>query len=88
MAHVRANALPAQFRVALRRTLRVGKHWGGQPVEDLGVIPDVRYQMTKRDLLQGNADLMEKAGELLAQGTPRTLDVTVTSRDDSASSSR
>jgi hypothetical protein len=74
----------AQFRVALRRTLRVGKHWGGQPVEDLGVIPDVRYQMTKRDLLQGNADLMEKAGELLAQGTPRTLDVTVTSRDDSA----
>ena len=40
--------------------------------------------MTRRDLLEGNADLMEKAGELLAQGTPRTLDVTVTSRDDSA----
>ena len=39
--------------MALRRTLRVGKHWGGQPVEDLGVIPDVRYQMTKRDLLEG-----------------------------------
>ena len=74
----------ARFRVALRRTLRVGKRWGGQPVEDLGIIPDVRYQMTRRDLLEGNADLMEKAGELLAQGTPRTLDVTVTSRDDSA----
>jgi peptidase S41-like protein len=74
----------ARFRVALRRTLRVGKRWGGQPVEDLGVIPDVRYRMTRRDLLEGNADLMEKAGELLAQGTPRTLDVTVTSREDSA----
>ena len=74
----------AQFRVALRRTLRVGKRWGGQPVEDLGIIPDYRYQMTRRDLLEGNADLMEKAGELLAQGTPRTLDVSVTSRDSSA----
>ena len=74
----------AQFRVALRRTIRVGKHWGGQPVEDLGIIPDYRYQMTRRDLLEGNADLMEKAGELLAQGTPRTLDVSVTSRDGSA----
>jgi hypothetical protein len=74
----------ARFRVALRRTLRVGKRWGGQPVEDLGVIPDVRYQMTRRDLLENNADLMEKAGELLAQGTPRTLDVTVTSSDSSA----
>ena len=74
----------AQFRVALRRTLRVGKRWGGQPVEDLGVIPDVRYQMTRRDLLEGNADLMEKAGEVLAQGTPRTLEVTVTSHDSSA----
>jgi hypothetical protein len=40
--------------------------------------------MTRRDLLQGNADLMEKAGELLAQGTPRTLEVTVTSHDGSA----
>ena len=74
----------AQFRVALRRTLRVGQRRGGQPVEDLGIIPDYRYQMTRRDLLEGNADLMEKAGELLAQGTPRTLDVSVTSRDSSA----
>ena len=74
----------AQFRVALRRTLRIGKRWGGQAVEDLGVLSDVRYRMTRRDLLEGNADLMEKAGELLAAGTPRTLDVTVTSRDRSA----
>ena len=74
----------AQFRVALRRTLRIGKRWGGQAVEDLGVLSDIRYRMTSRDLLEGNADLMEKAGELLAAGTPRTLGVTVTSRDRSA----
>jgi C-terminal processing protease CtpA/Prc len=32
----------AGLRVSLRRCLRVGKRWGGQAVEDLGVIPDVR----------------------------------------------
>jgi hypothetical protein len=65
----------AMFQVALRRSLRVGERWGGQPVEDLGVIPDVRHEITARDLTEGNADLMEAAGAILAQGTPRTLDV-------------
>ena len=71
------TALPAgaMLRVALRRSLRVGERWGGQPVEDLGVIPDARHEMTARDLLEGNADLMEAAGAILAAGTPRTLDV-------------
>jgi C-terminal processing protease CtpA/Prc len=73
----------ARFRVALRRSLRVGKRWGGQPVEDLGVIPDFRYRLTSRDLLEGNADLMERAGELLARATPRTLDVEVASLEGS-----
>lgn len=74
------KALPggAMLRVALRRSLRVGTTWGGQPVEDLGVIPDVRHDMTSRDLLEGNADLMEAAGALLAQRTPRRLDVEAT----------
>lgn len=67
----------AMLRVALRRSLRVGERWGGQPVEDLGVIPDVRHDITARDLTEGNADLMEAAGAILAEGTPRTLDVEV-----------
>jgi hypothetical protein len=75
--------LGARFRVALRRSLRVGKRWGGQPVEDLGVIPDFRYRLTSRDLLDGNADLMEKAGEFLARATLRTLDVDVASLEGS-----
>ena len=32
--------------------------------------------MTRNDLLNGNADLLAKAGELLAQGTPRRFDAT------------
>ena len=60
-------ALPgrADFRVALRRCLRVGDRFG-QPVEDLGVVPDQRHDLTRRDLLEDNADLMEFAGSLLA----------------------
>ena len=72
----------AQFRVALRRCLRVGDRFG-QPVEDLGVVPDVSYRVTRRDLIEGNADLMEEAGEILAQGTPRRLDVAVASQTGS-----
>ena len=73
----------AQFRVALRRSLRIGKR-SGEPVEDLGVVPDERYRMTRRDLLEGNADLMERAGEILAEGVPRQLDAEVGARTTSS----
>ncbi len=62
----------AQMRVSLRRCLRVGSR-SGQPVEDLGVVPDALHALTRRDLLQENADLMTAAGDLLAQRTPRLL---------------
>ncbi|MEM9133157.1 MAG: S41 family peptidase [Actinomycetota bacterium] len=65
----------AQMRVALRRTLRVGAN-AGLPVEDLGVTPDELYTMSRDDLLSGNVDLLNRAGEVLAAGTPRQLDVT------------
>jgi hypothetical protein len=64
-----------QMRVSLRRCLRVGSR-SGQPVEDLGVVPDERHNLTKRDLMEENADLMAAAGVLLAQGTPRQLKFT------------
>ncbi len=62
----------AQMRVSLRRCLRVGARMG-QPVEDLGVVHDVVPELTKRDLIEGNVDLMDAAGELLAQRQPRVL---------------
>jgi C-terminal processing protease CtpA/Prc len=70
------KALPrgARLRVSLLRTLRVGAH-AGQPLEDLGVLPNEVHQLTRRDLLEGNADLFDAAGALLAKRTPRQLDV-------------
>jgi hypothetical protein len=66
-----------QMRVALRRCLRVGSRFG-QPVEDLGVVPDALHALTRNDLLGENADLIAAAGVLLAQRTPRLLRFTST----------
>jgi C-terminal processing protease CtpA/Prc len=70
-------ALPrgANMRVSMRRTLRVGDDNTGTPVEDLGVTPDVIHRMTRDDVLHGNRDLLDKAGELLAGQPVRQLDV-------------
>jgi C-terminal processing protease CtpA/Prc len=68
----------AGMRVSMRRTLRVGKR-AGTPVEDLGVIPDDRHPMTRNDLLNSNADLINKAGSLLAPLPVRMLNVNIQS---------
>jgi hypothetical protein len=70
-------ALPRQadMRVSIRRTLRVGKR-AGTPVEDLGVRCDVRHEMTRRDVLENNVDLLDAAGALLAGQTVRRLRLT------------
>jgi hypothetical protein len=54
----------ASFRVAIRRTTRVGAR-AGVPVEDLGVVPDARHQMTRNDLTNNNEDLIAAAAALL-----------------------
>jgi C-terminal processing protease CtpA/Prc len=74
-------ALPANMglRAAVRRTVRVAAR-AGTPVEDLGVLPDERHAMTRRDLLSGNADLIEHAGRLLAGLPRRQLVVAATRR--------
>lgn len=66
----------ADMRVSFRRTLRVGDR-AGEPLEDIGVLRDVPHEMTRNDLLNSNADLLGKAGELLAQGTPRRFSITL-----------
>lgn len=60
------------FRVAIRRTTRVGERMG-VPLEDLGVIPDDHHQMTREDVLNGNKDLIEKAASLFSGVTVRAL---------------
>ena len=64
----------ADMRVSIRRTLRVGALAGTQ-VEDLGITPDHRHEMTRRDVLENNVDLMERAGQLVAGMPRRQLDV-------------
>jgi Peptidase family S41 len=54
------------MRVSIRRMLRVIDH-EGMPLEDLGVTPDYRHEMTREDLLNGNVDLISKAASILAQ---------------------
>ncbi len=67
----------ANMRASIRRTLRVG-HNAGTPVEDLGVMPDHRHFMTRADVLEGNVDLINRAGELLHQMPRYRLDAVAT----------
>jgi hypothetical protein len=53
------------FRVAIRRTTRVGER-SGVPVEDLGVEPNEVHRTTRADVLQGNVDLIAHAASMLA----------------------
>ena len=55
----------ADMRVALRRIIRAGMN-NGQILEDFGVRPDVLHKMTRADLLEGNRDLIQRAGEILS----------------------
>ena len=64
----------AGMRVSIRRTTRVGAR-SGDPVEDLGIVPDQVHQMTRRDLLDRNPDLIAAAAALIADLPPRALDV-------------
>jgi len=75
--------LGSDIRVAVRRTLRVGPH-AGVPVEDLGIVPDEIHRMTRRDLMEGNPDLIEKACEMLAAGKSYSIKAKIKHREGSA----
>jgi hypothetical protein len=49
----------------------------GNVLEDLGVVPDVPYRMTRADVLDGNRDLIDHAIGLLAERKPHPLTATV-----------
>lgn len=86
----------ASFRVAIRRSTRVGNR-SGVLLEDLGVAAEYVHRMTKRDVMEGNVDLIEKAAALLAEmpafslkasvaagsavGTPQTITATTSNLD-------
>jgi C-terminal processing protease CtpA/Prc len=70
------------FRISIRRNVRTGEH-AGTPVEDLGIKPDIIYNMTRGDLLDGNVDLIKKASEILAKKPVRQLEAQISDQTDS-----
>ncbi len=64
----------AELLVAVRRSIRVGRR-AGRPLEELGIGPNHRHYMTKRDLLEGNEDLIKKAARILKKKPIYSLSV-------------
>ncbi len=62
----------ASFRFAVRRVTRVGDR-ASVLLEDLGVRPDELHQITRRDVLERNIDLIEHAGKILRKGSVQLL---------------
>jgi hypothetical protein len=56
----------ADMLVAIRRSIRVGK-LAGRPLEELGITPDRRHFLTKRDVLGRNEDLVAQAARILTK---------------------
>ncbi len=66
----------ASIRVAVRRVTRVGIN-SGLLLEDLGVKADEVHQVTRRDLLERDKDLLEHAASILRKGSAQKLTVTI-----------
>jgi hypothetical protein len=66
----------ADLRVAVRRSIRVGPQ-AGRPLEELGITPDHRHHMTRRDLLQANDDLIGMAARILNKKPIYSLEVSL-----------
>ena len=50
--------------LTMRRAVRV-KANEGRILEDVGIVPDILYQMTVRDVMEQNQDLFDRAGKEL-----------------------
>jgi hypothetical protein len=64
----------ADLLVAVRRSIRVGRQ-AGRPLEELGIAPDHRHYMTRRDLMEANDDLIKHAARILARKPIYSLSV-------------
>jgi Peptidase family S41 len=71
----------ASFRVAIRRSTRVGVR-SGEPLEDLGVVPNEVFKMTRNDVLNHNVDLIAYACKILSGKPRQRLTATASKRAD------
>ena len=69
----------ADLRVAVRRTLCVGPN-AGSILEDFGVTAKPVHRMTKEDLLDNNADLLQKAMKILSGLKPHPIAIETKAR--------
>src|SRR5262249_33156015 len=65
----------ANMRVAARRCTRVATR-SGIPVEDYGVASDIRYLMTKADVVGNSTDMIAAAAGILKKLPQQTLRLT------------
>jgi hypothetical protein len=72
----------ADMLVAVRRSMRVGRH-SGRPLEELGIMPDERHYLTRRDILKKNEDLIAKAARILKRKPAYSLSVKPFKREGS-----
>ncbi|HSB11100.1 MAG TPA: S41 family peptidase [Blastocatellia bacterium] len=72
----------ADMLVAMRRSIRVGKH-AGRPLEELGIAPDHRHYMTKLDVLERNQDLIARAVSILKKKPVYSLSAKLLERNGS-----
>jgi Peptidase family S41 len=80
-----------ELQLAMRRSVRIGR-CEGRPLEELGITPDHRHHMTRRDLMNRNSDLVRRAARILetkpvyslsvqpVQGGNRAIRITATSK--------
>lgn len=71
----------ADMLLAVRRSIRVGRH-AGRPLEELGIVPDERHYMTGRDVLELNDDLIARAARILTKKPVYALSVKAFSRTE------
>ena len=71
----------ADMLLAVRRSIRVGRN-AGRPLEELGIVPDQRHRMTRRDVLGSNDDLIERAARILMKKPVYALSVKPFSRKE------
>jgi len=67
--------------LAIRRSIRVGRH-AGRPLEELGIVPDQRHYMTRQDVLGSNEDLIRRAARILVRKPIYSLSVKPFKRED------
>lgn len=64
------------MRVSIRRLLRINQN-EGMPLEDLGVVPDYKYDMTRDDLLRDNVGLKNYVAGILSKMPSYSLSVDI-----------